>query len=97
MDNMNLWHYGALLKNLLVPGCHYTDNRFVYKFLVFTKQIIPALIVDLLLMLFGRPPALMSIMRKSYQTLEVMKPFMFNNYDSPGATDIANMIRLNRE
>ncbi|KAM8721693.1 hypothetical protein ACLKA7_007549 [Drosophila subpalustris] len=96
MDNMNLWYNGALLKNLMIPGCHYTENRFAYKFLVFTKQILPALIVDLLLMLFGRPPALMSIMRKSYHTLEVMKPFMFNNYDSPGTTDIAEIIRLNR-
>ncbi|XP_030568242.1 fatty acyl-CoA reductase wat [Drosophila novamexicana] len=96
MDTMNLWYSGAFLKNLWVPGCHYTDNRFVYKFLVFTKQVLPALFVDLLLRLCGRPPAIMPIMRKLYHTLEVMKPFMFNNYDSPGATDLKRMLEQNR-
>ncbi|XP_060662209.1 fatty acyl-CoA reductase 1 [Drosophila nasuta] len=96
MDVIDLWHKGAFLMNLLAPGCHYTDNRLVYKFLVFTKQIIPALLVDMLLRLFGRPPALMPIARKSYQTLEVMKPFMFNNYDSPGCTDIDTVLDINR-
>lgn len=97
MDTMNLWYSGAFLKNLWVPGCHYTDNRFVYKFLVFTKQVLPALFVDLLLRLCGRPPAIMPIMRKLYHTLEVMKPFMFNNYDSPGATDLKRMLEQNRK
>ncbi|BFG02895.1 fatty acyl-CoA reductase wat [Drosophila madeirensis] len=86
MDTLDLWKAAAFEKNLLVPGCHYTDNRWVYQFLVVTKQILPALLIDLLLRLFGQRPQLMGVVRKAYQTLEVMQPFMFNNYDSPGVT-----------
>ncbi|XP_017871242.1 PREDICTED: fatty acyl-CoA reductase 1 [Drosophila arizonae] len=93
MDIKNLWYSAAFLKNLGVPGCHYTENRFVYKFLFITKQLLPAILVDLLLRLFGRPPALLAIQRKLYHTLEVMKPFLFNNYDSPGVTDFKGMIK----
>lgn len=93
MDVKNLWYSAAFLKNLSVPGCHYTDNRFVYKFLFITKQLLPAILVDLLLRLSGRPPALLAIQRKLYHTLEVMKPFLFNNYDSPGVTDFKGMIK----
>ncbi|EDV99627.1 GH12315 [Drosophila grimshawi] len=93
MDDYDLWYTGAFLNNLMVPGCHYTDNRFVYKFLVFTKQLIPALLVDLLMVLFRRPPVLMPIMRKLYHTLEVMKPFMLNNYDSPGTSKIQHLLQ----
>ncbi|KMZ07819.1 uncharacterized protein Dsimw501_GD27572 [Drosophila simulans] len=81
----------AFEKNLMIPGCHYTDRRWAYQFLVFTKQILPALILDLLLRIFGRKPVLMSAVRKAYQTLEVMQPFMFNNWDSPGVTDMESL------
>ncbi|XP_043657849.1 fatty acyl-CoA reductase wat [Drosophila teissieri] len=88
MDTLDLWRDVAFEKNLMIPGCHYTDRRWAYQFLVFTKQILPALILDLLLRIFGRKPVLMSAVRKAYQTLEVMQPFMFNNWDSPGVTDM---------
>ncbi|XP_020803442.1 fatty acyl-CoA reductase wat [Drosophila serrata] len=84
MDDLNLWQDAPFQKNLMIPGCHYTDKRWVYQFLVFTKQILPALIIDLLLRIFGQKPQIMGVVRKGYQTLEVMTPFMFNNYDSPG-------------
>ncbi|XP_001355230.2 fatty acyl-CoA reductase wat [Drosophila persimilis] len=87
MDTLGLWKKAAFEKSLMVPGCHYTDRRWVYQFLVFTKQILPALLIDLLLRLFGKRPQLMGVVRKAYQTLEVMQPFMFNNYDSPGVTE----------
>ncbi|XP_067640608.1 fatty acyl-CoA reductase 1 [Eurosta solidaginis] len=85
MEN-DLWYKGAFEKNFMLPGAHYTENRFVYKFLVFTKQIFPAMLADGLLVLFGRKPILMGIVRKAYNTLEVMQPFLFNSYDSPGIT-----------
>lgn len=87
MDELDLWGDAAFEKNLMIPGCHYTDRRWVYLFLVFTKQILPALMVDGLLKIFGQKPILMGVVRKAYQTLEVMQPFMFNNYESPGVTD----------
>ncbi|KAI8034311.1 hypothetical protein M5D96_012977 [Drosophila gunungcola] len=88
MDTLDLWRDVAFGKNLMIPGCHYTDRRWVYQLLVFTKQILPAATIDLLLRLCGQKPVLMSAVRKAYQTLEVMQPFMFNNYDSPGVTDM---------
>ncbi|XP_033169756.1 fatty acyl-CoA reductase wat [Drosophila mauritiana] len=91
MDTLDLWRDVAFEKNLMIPGCHYTDRRWAYQFLVFTKQILPALILDLLLRIFGRKPVLMSAVRKAYQTLEVMQPFMFNNWDSPGVTDMESL------
>ncbi|XP_050331154.1 fatty acyl-CoA reductase wat [Bactrocera neohumeralis] len=86
-----LWYQAAFEKNFMLPTCHYTDSRFVYKFLVFTKQILPALLADGLIMLTGRKPVLMGIVRKAYISLEVMKPFLFNTYDSPGMTHIEEM------
>ncbi|ALC49541.1 CG18031 [Drosophila busckii] len=97
MDNLNLWYNAAFLKNLWAPGCHYTQSRCVYLFLVFTKQVLPALFIDTLLFICGRKPLIMAIMRKCYHTLEVMKPFMFNNYDSPGATDFKGLLELNKD
>ncbi|XP_017054595.1 fatty acyl-CoA reductase wat [Drosophila ficusphila] len=87
MDSLDLWRHSAFGKNLMIPGCHYTDRRWVYQSLVFAKQILPAMAVDLLLRACGQRPLLMGAVRKAYQTLEVMQPFMFNNYDSPGVTD----------
>ncbi|XP_017034883.1 fatty acyl-CoA reductase wat [Drosophila kikkawai] len=95
MDDLNLWMDVPFGLNLMIPGCHYTDKRWVYQLLIFTKQIVPALIIDLLLRIFGKKPQLMGVVRKAYQTLEVMQPFMFNNYDSPGVTDKEKLIREN--
>lgn len=95
MDDLNLWPDAAFGKNLMIPGCHYTDRRWIYQFLVFTKQIVPALIIDLLLRICGQKPQLMGVVRKAYQTLEVMQPFMFNNYDSPGITDKERLTKEN--
>jgi len=53
------------------------------------------MIIDLLLRIFGQKPMLMSAVRKAYQTLEVMQPFMFNNYDSPGVTDMVSLSKEN--
>ncbi|XP_065364811.1 fatty acyl-CoA reductase wat-like [Calliphora vicina] len=91
MDDFGLWEKGAYEKSLLVPGVHYTTNRFVYMFFVFLLQLLPALFVDFILMLMGRKPVLMRIQRKVFQTLEVMQPFMFNNYESEGITDFKEM------
>ncbi|XP_053949561.1 fatty acyl-CoA reductase 1 [Anastrepha ludens] len=87
MEN-GLWYKAAFEKNFLLPSCHYTDSRFVYKFVVFTKQILPAMLADSLMRLFGRKPILMGIVRKAYISLEVMQPFLFNTYDSPGMTNL---------
>lgn len=95
MDELDLWGDAAFEKNLMIPGCHYTDRRWLYLFLVFTKQILPALMVDGLLKLFGQKPVLMGIVRKAYQTLEVMQPFMFNNYESPGVTEKETLTKEN--
>ena len=54
-------------------------------------HILPALFVDLILLLSGRKPVLLKIQRKIFQTLEVLQPFMFNNYDSPGVTHFEEM------
>ncbi|XP_023037073.1 fatty acyl-CoA reductase 1 isoform X3 [Drosophila willistoni] len=96
MDNLSLWEAMPFQKSLLLPGCHYTDKRWLYQFLVFTKQILPALLVDMLLSLCGRKPVVLGIVRKAYLTLEVMKPFMFNNYLSPGTTNVKYLIDYNR-
>ncbi|XP_011177536.1 fatty acyl-CoA reductase wat [Zeugodacus cucurbitae] len=91
-----LWYEAAFEKNFMLPTCHYTDSRFVYMFLVFTKQILPAMLADGLIMLFGRKPVLMSIVRKAYISLEVMQPFLFNTYDSPGMTYIEEMVEATK-
>ncbi|XP_017096210.2 fatty acyl-CoA reductase wat [Drosophila bipectinata] len=96
MDILDLWGDAAFEKNLMIPGCHYTDRRWVYLFLVFTKQILPAILVDGLLTIFGQKPVLMGIVRKAYQTLEVMQPFMFNNYESPGVTEKETLTNENK-
>lgn len=60
---------------------------------LFLLQLLPALFVDFILMLMGRRPVLMPIQRKVFQTLEVMLPFRFNNYESEGITDFKEMHR----
>lgn len=54
-------------------------------------QVLPALVIDFILKLTGRDPVIMKIQRKLFITLEVMKPFMFNNYESEGITDFKEM------
>lgn len=97
MDKKDVWSTAPFLQNLFLPGCVYTPNRFIYKLIVFTMQILPALLIDLLLQLFRRPPILMSIIRKCYLTLQVMEPFLFNNYDSPGSSDIKALMDFTDE
>lgn len=38
VDDFRLWEKAAYEKNLLLPGVHCTDNRFVYMFLVRKKS-----------------------------------------------------------
>ncbi|XP_030380980.1 fatty acyl-CoA reductase wat [Scaptodrosophila lebanonensis] len=92
MDRQDVWYGAAFEKQLLLPGCIYTDNSWLYHFLVLTKQILPALFVDMLLILSGRKPAVMGIVRKLYLTLKVMQPFMFNNYSSSGITGLKQLL-----
>lgn len=92
MTEKKIWMGAPFLKNLLPPKCYYTQHRYLYMFLVFTLQILPALLADLLLKLFGKPPAIMAINRKCFTTLEVMQPFLFNNYESSGISDMDGMI-----
>lgn len=92
MDVKQTWRTAPFLHNVMIPGCVYTQNRFLYKLIVFTMQILPALSIDLLLQLFRRPPVLMSIIRKGYQTLGVMEPFLFNSYDSSGISELEPML-----
>ncbi|TMW44168.1 hypothetical protein DOY81_010750, partial [Sarcophaga bullata] len=73
MRDFSLWEKCAYEKNLFVPGLYCTSNRFVYMFLVFFMHILPALFVDLILMLSGRKPVLLAIQRKIFQTLEVLQ------------------------
>lgn len=56
----------------------------------------PAMLADGLIVAFGRKPILMSIVRKAYITLEVMQPFLFNTYDSPGMTHIDDMMEVTK-
>ncbi|KAM7348627.1 fatty acyl-CoA reductase in oenocytes [Cochliomyia hominivorax] len=91
MEEYHLWENGAYEKNLFLPGLHYTSSRFVYMFLYIFMQLIPALIIDFILKLCGKKPVIMNIQRKLFITLEVMKPFMFNNYESDGITDFKKM------
>lgn len=53
----------------------------------------PAIIADFILILNGRKPVLMAIQRKLFTTLEVMKPFLFNNYYSAGVTDYKEILQ----
>ncbi|XP_046803098.1 uncharacterized protein LOC111674798 [Lucilia cuprina] len=91
MDDFGLWEKAAYEKSLLVPGIRTTSNRFIYMFFVLLLQLLPALLVDFVLLLTGRKPVLMRIQRKVFQTLEVMQPFMFNNYESEGITHYQEM------
>uniref|UniRef100_W8C528 Uncharacterized protein n=1 Tax=Ceratitis capitata TaxID=7213 RepID=W8C528_CERCA len=54
------------------------------------------MLADGLIVAFGRKPILMSIVRKAYITLEVMQPFLFNTYDSPGMTHIDDMMEVTK-
>ncbi|XP_065365043.1 putative fatty acyl-CoA reductase CG8306 [Calliphora vicina] len=87
VQDHGFWAEAAFEKNFLIPGLHCTSNRFVYLFLVLFKHILPSLLADFALILSGRKPALMSAHRKLFNTLEVMKPFLFNTYESSGVTD----------
>lgn len=49
------------------------------------------MLADGLIVLSGRKPLLMGIVRKAYISLEVMKPFLFNTYDSPGMTHLEEL------
>ncbi|TMW40825.1 hypothetical protein DOY81_014096 [Sarcophaga bullata] len=48
------WNDGAFEKNLLLPYLHCTENRFVYLFLFFFKQLLVALLADFIMILSGR-------------------------------------------
>ncbi|TMW40316.1 hypothetical protein DOY81_014604, partial [Sarcophaga bullata] len=53
----------------------------------FLKQLLVALLADFVIILSGRQPALMRVQRRIYNTVEALKPFLFNNYESNGTTD----------
>uniref|UniRef100_A0A1I8PBY4 Fatty acyl-CoA reductase n=1 Tax=Stomoxys calcitrans TaxID=35570 RepID=A0A1I8PBY4_STOCA len=93
MTNFKIWQKVALEKSLLLPGMYYTESTLVYRLLVYTLHIFPALLVDTLLRISGQQPALMKIQRKIFVTMEVLKPFMFNNYRSDGITYAQEMLK----
>ncbi|TMW43202.1 hypothetical protein DOY81_011719, partial [Sarcophaga bullata] len=80
VQDYGFWNDGAFEKNLLLPYLHCTENRFVYLFLFFFKQLLVALLADFIMILSGRQPVLMRLQRTLFNTLDVMKPFLFNNY-----------------
>ncbi|XP_037938292.1 fatty acyl-CoA reductase 1-like [Teleopsis dalmanni] len=79
-------------KQFMLPHLSVIDNRLEYRILVILKQVVPAFLGDGLLRLFGYKPALLSAIRKAYVTLEVLQPFVFNTWDSPGVTDYEQMV-----
>ncbi|KAM7348540.1 putative fatty acyl-CoA reductase CG8306 [Cochliomyia hominivorax] len=92
MQDYNFMIEAALEKNFLIPSLYPTDNRFVYWILLILKGLLPALLIDLLLKLSGRKPILLGVQRKIFITLKVLKPFLFNNYESGGITDFQEML-----
>lgn len=50
--------------------------------------------IDGLLKLFGRQPILLGIARKGYTSLEIMKPFVFNNYQSGGISQLEELYKI---
>ncbi|XP_005186314.1 putative fatty acyl-CoA reductase CG8306 isoform X1 [Musca domestica] len=78
-------------KNFLIPGVFVTNSRFAYMFMVYLKQLLPGLLVDMFLVAAGKQPQLLKIQRKVFLTLEVMKPFMNNNYDCSGISHYKEM------
>ncbi|TMW43201.1 hypothetical protein DOY81_011718, partial [Sarcophaga bullata] len=96
VQRYGFWDEAAFEKNVLLPHLHCTENRFVYLFLFFLKQLLVALLADFAIVLSGRQPALMRAQRKIFITLEVLKPFLFNNYESNGVTDVEEICELTR-
>ncbi|XP_059223345.1 fatty acyl-CoA reductase 1-like [Stomoxys calcitrans] len=74
----------AYNKNLLLPGIKFTTNNLIFYFLFILKHLLPALLVDLLLVLFGRKPVMMKAQRKTFIMMQVLLPFTWNTYKSNG-------------
>ncbi|KAM7348541.1 putative fatty acyl-CoA reductase CG8306 [Cochliomyia hominivorax] len=94
MEDYNFWTKVAAEKSLLIPSIYPTESRAVYWILLIFKSLLPSILVDFLLMLWGRKPILMGIQRKLFISLEVMKPFLFNNYESGGITDYQELLHM---
>uniref|UniRef100_A0A1I8PFS4 Fatty acyl-CoA reductase n=1 Tax=Stomoxys calcitrans TaxID=35570 RepID=A0A1I8PFS4_STOCA len=92
IEKFNIWHQKPLEKSLLLPGVNYTDNVVWYHILFYIQHLIPSLLVDFLFKVSGNQPVFMKIQRKLYLTMEVVKPFMFNNYRSNGITYAKEML-----
>ncbi|XP_037932388.1 fatty acyl-CoA reductase 1 [Teleopsis dalmanni] len=96
MDDNKVWDIASLERSFLIPGVCYTQSRLLYKFLVFTKEVIPCMLGDVLISVFGHKPALMSSLRKVYHAIEIMKPFLFNGYTSSGITDFETICKATK-
>ncbi|KAM7348538.1 putative fatty acyl-CoA reductase CG8306 isoform 2-T2 [Cochliomyia hominivorax] len=92
MEDYHFWEEAALEKNFLIPSLYTTNSRIIYWILLIFKSLLPALFIDLLLKLSGRKPALLAVQRKLFVTLDVMKGFLFNTYESGGITDFQEIL-----
>ncbi|XP_075158474.1 fatty acyl-CoA reductase wat-like [Haematobia irritans] len=90
--DQGLFEEAAFEKNLLLPGVHFTENNFIFMFLIFFKQILPAILADLLLLLFGRKPGVLKAQRRIFTTLNVLLPFTSNTFKSDGISNFEDML-----
>ena len=63
-------------------------------FQFFLQQLLVAFLADIAIILSGRQPALLRVQRRIYNTVEALKPFLFNNYESNGTTDIEEILNV---
>ncbi|XP_075158476.1 putative fatty acyl-CoA reductase CG5065 [Haematobia irritans] len=89
----DLWIKYAFEKTLLKPGLICTDSSLLYMFVTMVAQVLPSLLIDGLLIVFGQKPQLMSVQRKIYVNLWAMRPFMTKNYESNGTTHYFEMLK----
>ncbi|XP_075155968.1 fatty acyl-CoA reductase wat-like [Haematobia irritans] len=89
----DFWKTIAAEKSFLIPGITVTENMFLYNTVVFFKQLLPAFLVDVILKVCGRKPAMMKIQRKIYSTVSVMQPFLSHTYKSSGISHYHDMIK----
>ncbi|XP_075170220.1 putative fatty acyl-CoA reductase CG8306 [Haematobia irritans] len=89
--NHRVWEETPLIKSLLLPGVHFTENEMMFRLMFFIYQMIPALFADLIVKLKGSDPVFLKIQRKVFITLDVMKPYMFHSYKSHGVSYVNEM------
>ncbi|XP_055910505.1 uncharacterized protein LOC129944868 [Eupeodes corollae] len=85
-----------LEKSVWIPDVRLTSCPFIFWVYTYLLQLLPAVIMDALLKLFGQKPFMMKIQRQLYYTTKTVGFFLNHQFASDGVTDFHEIIKISK-